>query len=343
MAAVGWEHTAGDAPYEGIPLIGGFVRALVEGEHSVPRGFLPISSEDVGFRPQRVVQAAASAEALDALAEKAEAAIHAAAEQAGFQKLTGELMAISDSDSWVRRLEGGSYEIANSVVEICAEISRQATETAPRFVTREYEISVAPTPLEYWRANEGRRVRLELVRRRTGKRFDLRVVGSGLAVGASYAIQDAMRRLEEPEIWARPDAMFIFDEPERHLHPAAQDEVVKWLGRLVESGATIALATHALPFLSLPIEDFAYMRAPRSQAGLTEVAALGPDVVGSLEKDRRALGLSSPAQLIQLTRAAIVVEGKHDVMVLYDLYGDEFCAARLRLLPRRHAQHARAY
>jgi AAA15 family ATPase/GTPase len=43
---------------------------------------------------------------------------------------------------------------------------------------------------------------------------------------------------------ARGD-MLIIDEPEAHLHPAAQTEMAKTLGRLVRAGVRVVVTTHS--------------------------------------------------------------------------------------------------
>ena len=45
--------------------------------------------------------------------------------------------------------------------------------------------------------------------------------------------------------------LYVFDEPERHLHPTAQDEAAQWVAALAEDDTAVVVATHSLSFLNL--------------------------------------------------------------------------------------------
>jgi hypothetical protein len=65
-------------------------------------------------------------------------------------------------------------------------------------------------------------------------------------------------------------------------------------------------------------------------------------VRGRLDRFVHESGLSNRAQLIQLTRAVLVVEGEHDRLVIDRFFGKDLRQARVRVLPLRGAKNASA-
>lgn len=229
--------------------------------------------------------------------------------------------------------------------EGCAELSGEATRIAPRFVSDRYEIVVSPL-LGSQRENfAGRRVEVAL-RDRTGDRvFDLSLVGSGTQTWAQYSIQEAMRRVEQgmatPSEGRSTPTIYVLDEPERHLHPTAQEEVARWITDRVRDGAGAIIATHAAPFLDLGYESTEYYCISRDVGGTTRATRMSEDLLGAIAESAAEMGLS-PVHAVQLTRAWLVVEGEHDKHVLRHFYGRELDRARISILPLRGVNQALA-
>lgn len=156
-------------------------------------------------------------------------------------------------------------------------------------------------------------------------------------------------------IEVRQETLFIFDEPERHLHPAAQDQAATWIGNLVSRGAGVILASHAPPFLNLKtapeqlgegiisgtqLEDVQYLRVFRGSDGRTQTEPLSVVMAQHLDAQAAMLGLSR-AQLVQVMRAVLVVEGAHDEKVIMHCYGRELRSDRILILPLRGATKAK--
>lgn len=136
--------------------------------------------------------------------------------------------------------------------------------------------------------------------------------------------------------------IYLFDEPERHLHPLAQEQVAEWIVEQARRGSSNAVvATHALPFLALPSEEVKYFFVKRDERALTRISPLTEDVLGLLRQYGPEAGFA-PAQIVQLTRAWLVVEGAHDQAVLAHFYGRELKRARVTILPLRGIKEARA-
>jgi hypothetical protein len=259
--------------------------------------------------------------------------------------------------------------ISESVGELCERLSNRATAIAPLFVRRAYDIRVEPLEPVQWHRYGNRRIRLALVRRDSGASFDLTVAASGLAVWSAFAVEEAMLQLEreldhelaafieehveredeDEDYWAprnephlgEQGRLYILDEPERHLHPEAQEQAARWLVDRLEEQTSFVLATHALPFLSLTAAEVEYALVSRGEDSLTHAESITGDVWGVLDARASEAGLGSRAQLIQLARAFLVVEGAHDELVVRHFFGERLARERIVVLPIRGATRAR--
>ena len=212
-----------------------------------------------------------------------------------------------------------------------------------------------------WHAHGGQHVTVRLRPRLRREDFDLAVASSGIAAWTSFALSEAIRLTEEElakairlkeEALAEVDpasegaraavtTVYVLDEPEAHLHPLAQEQAAAWVAERARTGAHVLLATHAVPFLSLPLGDVEYFQVTRDQDWWTRAKPITGDILGAVADSAEALGLP-PVALIQLTRAWLVVEGEHDCRILDAFYGRELRQARIRILPLRGAASAKA-
>jgi len=144
----------------------------------------------------------------------------------------------------------------------------------------------------------------------------------------------------EPEL-GEQRRLYILDEPELHLHPEAQEQAARWLATRIDEQTTFLLATHALPFLSLPAPEVEYALVSRGVDRLSVAESITGDVWGVLDARASEAGVGSRAQLIQLARAFLVVEGAHDEAVIRHFYREQLERARIIVLPIRGAKKAR--
>jgi energy-coupling factor transporter ATP-binding protein EcfA2 len=259
------------------------------------------------------------------------------------------------AERWLAR-EGDLVGIDERVVALCGELAAAATEIAPPFVNANYDILVQPLLPSDWPAYGGRKVRIALQQRSTGETFHIALVGSGLQTWAYYSLIEAMRTwpgehtppdpgdatsTEHPPL-VQAMEFYVFDEPERHLHPSAQRQVARWIADRVKDGANALIATHSVEFLDLPYAGAEYFRVYRDPKETTHTVRLTHDPLGTLDRFVEDAGLTSRAQLIQLTRAVLVVEGEHERIILERLASRELRAARIRVLPLRGAKNASA-
>lgn len=345
---------------EHIPILDGFVRGLASGQGVA--GLAPfLAIHGHVFRPWRVVRVSGSTERLERLS----------AEVAEFVRsdVQRSLRGGRTADPWLADHKQGATVISEPVRELCQRLSEHATAIAPLFVTRAYDIRVEPLEPVQWHRHGDRRIRLALVRSGSNDSFDLAVAGSGLAVWAAFAVEEAMREVahepdqelreidedierrsdedghwaprHEPEI-GEPGRLYVLDEPERHLHPEAQEQAARWLASRIDEQTSFLLATHALPFLSLPAHEVEYALVSRGEDGLTRAKPMTDDVWGFLDERIADAGVGSRAQLIQLARAFLVVEGAHDESVIRHFYRERLARERIVVLPIRGAKKAKS-
>jgi hypothetical protein len=257
-------------------------------------------------------------------------------------------------DPWLVENENG-VSLKPALAEFCTELSAMATEIAPPFIKDSFEVVVSPLSPGQWQPNNGRRVRLAIRERSTGRHFDLRVAGSGIALWAAISIMEGVDRLGRPHQIARSPAgqlappetgdedeyfiaraqrmrVYLIDEPERHLHPVAQREAAAWIAELAQlpGAPSVVVATHSPAFLNLSSQVAQYIGVVRDD-GLTQTRVLN---VGQLDRLAKRLGLAR-ADLIQLVRAVLIVEGKHDKMVVEHFFGDDVSRMGARVVPIR--------
>jgi hypothetical protein len=253
-------------------------------------------------------------------------------------------------DRWLDR-DGSAVTLRPAVGESCRDLAARANRLAPSFLARRYWIRIQPPLPDEWRWT-GRRASIRLKALGDADEsgdFDLDVAATGIATWASYAVSEAMRLAEEERSGAFTDkspptpraTVFVLDEPERHLHPLAQDEAASWVADRAREGAHVWLATHATPFLRLPATDVEYLKVVRTEKWQTVVAPITTDVLGAVAECAHELGLP-PVAVIQLTRAWLVVEGEHDRLILDALHGQELRQAGIQIIPLRGAARAKA-
>lgn len=253
-----------------------------------------------------------------------------------------------------------------SLAYVARLISDAATRLAPSFVQDQGRIEVEILPPWLW-AEEPSRVGIALVET-TGERFDIRVLGSGVARWLAASLRLAMHDLAHGEqrvldpitrvpitdparardvAWAArrspmsPDGLCIVpgsqlrivlvDEPESHLHPAAVASVGEWLAGVSERGAVVA-ATHNSSLLNSTslLTHTALVR--RDDDGTSTVQIVDADLISALDRVKEQIGLSA-AELFLLTRLVLFVEGPHDVAVLGVMFGDRLRRAGVQMIP----------
>lgn len=133
--------------------------------------------------------------------------------------------------------------------------------------------------------------------------------------------------------------LVVVDEPELHLHPVAQRQIVRWLSDRAQEGSTVVVATHAPSLLALPPGQATIVAVRSSAETGTELRRIDDDLLGQLDGDLAGLGLTR-IDWLQAVAGVILVEGKHDRLVLDAFFGPELAASRLQVLPLHGSDNA---
>lgn len=243
----------------------------------------------------------------------------------------------------------GKFDVNPCAKYACKRLESDANKLAPPLVSREYAIRVVINSPTEW--NRRGRISVRLAQKSTPfSEFDLSDAAAGIANWVCFALKKAMRSQGTGS-----GMIYLVDEPERHLHPLAQEEIARWIMEESRADTCTIIATHATPFLDLRSEDINlkpedinlrsenvhYVMVMREENGQTVLEPMSEDVLGALEKHSLDLGLS-PVAVMQLTRGWLFVEGEDDRQIFETLFNKELGAARIRVLPFRGARRAKA-
>ncbi|MFE0454243.1 AAA family ATPase [Streptomyces sp. NPDC058914] len=159
-------------------------------------------------------------------------------------------------------------------------------------------------------------------------------LGAGIQRWVATAVRLAADSSAEGETDPIPRILLI-DEPEQHLHPAAQTQVAVWCLDQAHAHQAVIVATHSPVFIALPPHEATICQVTKSGA-TTQVRALPPvhgaDVAIRARELGFELGLGRDA-LAQLTRAIAVVEGDWDRRLLHHFYGSQLAQQRVLVVP----------
>jgi AAA domain, putative AbiEii toxin, Type IV TA system len=258
------------------------------------------------------------------------------------------------------------YRVRHSILAIAAVIEEEANRVAPSFLRSQGEIGVEVLPVSVW-GPEDHRVRVTFTGR-DGERRDLRVVGAGTARWAAAAVQLACRRLEKgrqvvtdragaviDDVAAARDLMqearaeplnqttvrleplntpgvYVVDEPEAHLHPAAIASVRTWLEELAQTMTTTVLAASHSPILLNTSSHQAKRVLVLPRHDRTELRPVAGTLDDNLSEAADELGITK-GDLLLMTRLVVFVEGPHDAIILSEWFGNELRDAGIRVFP----------
>jgi hypothetical protein len=128
--------------------------------------------------------------------------------------------------------------------------------------------------------------------------------------------------------------LFLVDEPEAHLHPAAQRQAARWLkaqdGRQV---GRFVIASHSPAFLRLT-GDTRLAHVSRSPNRHVQLRSVNPRRLKALDPEISELGFDR-GELLAFHRAVLFVEGETDRRVLETLCEDRLAELGVLVLPFR--------
>jgi hypothetical protein len=108
--------------------------------------------------------------------------------------------------------------------------------------------------------------------------------------------------------------LLLADEPELHLHPAAQEDIARWAVSLSKTSAVL-VATHSPAFLRLSPIEASLVRVSRNPSRSTVTSPLDGGFLQRIEALADDIGLGQD-RILQLLRGLLVVEGEADAAVV---------------------------
>ena len=158
---------------------------------------------------------------------------------------------------------------------------------------------------------------------------------------ATFAVRLAdlleTRRQFPNEAVTHNPVVVLIDEPERALHRRAERYLTSGLVRLAkEHNLKMVIASHSPTFFSNP--DASLQHVHRDSENYTVVDPLPSEMI----TNTAGLGLD-PADLLQLCRAALLVEGQHELVLFDELIGTELKQLGVELLCMRGAKSLQAW
>jgi energy-coupling factor transporter ATP-binding protein EcfA2 len=249
----------------------------------------------------------------------------------------------------VLREQGRSgYYIAelNSCLELAARwIGEEATVLLPDFARVSVEIQVsesAPTrnPSSF---------AIEIVDSDSGARRHLEDMGQGLRKWIEFSLILAMTGLirglldgsdsieELEELWVEPrysDIVLLIDEPEAHLHPAAQKSVARWLSAKYQNFAQVFVATHSAEIVigCSRSEDCTVHQLRLFNGKPQLVKSSAPGEFSNQWAILEEFGIDQ-SEILMSARCWLFVEGVHDQIILETLCGDRLERAGICVIP----------
>jgi hypothetical protein len=336
--------------------LGQQVRADLEALHSLMWGFNPERSGRFQYYPLTQADADEMTASVDPWLETQ---APEGSETSASRRTLTFWSAASNIEAWSR--------IRPTMVAAATVLTRRANELAPAFVKERGTIAIQALPPTLW-AERPDRVAIAVIERDDSQPYNLDAVGSGVArwVAASLRLagrelrhatrevldeagavitdpKQANRLLKDLRETAdntrirlvpkpgRLPALYLVDEPEAHLHPAAVRSVADWLHQLSQQANGVIVATHERAFLEFSPEAATLVLASQEEGG-ARLTWVSGDRIQALERIRHEMGLSR-ADLLQLTRLILFVEGPHDVAVLEGMFADRLRAAGVCLIP----------
>jgi energy-coupling factor transporter ATP-binding protein EcfA2 len=153
-------------------------------------------------------------------------------------------------------------------------------------------------PLRWW------------VQDQSGTPVDLQDLSTAQKRWSTLAIRLALDSIEYAH------SLLVLDEPEAALHPSAQRFLAQGIKDL-GSSLQVIVASHSPAFLDQTI--FRLHHVHRGRTGKTELSSLAGDQLQAVSQ----LGIA-PSELLQHIRLVVVVEGRHDEIILRTVIGADF-------------------
>ncbi|MGH9226951.1 MAG: ATP-dependent nuclease, partial [Acidimicrobiales bacterium] len=254
----------------------------------------------------------------------------------------GEALKVATGNAaWAEDGPDGGLHVRPEATAIADRLESGANALLPAFVSQVGALRVEIAKLGSWADGVPRSlVRWQYSGEDSVSHFNM--LGAGIrrwvAAGLDAACGDILRSAA-----GAVEPLYLIDEPEMHLHPLAQVEVLEWIEARVVAGATAVLATHSPLILATSRQSASLIGLVREGTSVSQIDITASllDAIGGSDGLAEAIGSDRIAAL-QLTRGILVVEGEHDRKVIGKFFGVELARARIRMLPIRGTGNAKA-
>lgn len=222
----------------------------------------------------------------------------------------------------------GSIEPSESLANAAASLADSASELFARCLVDAPRLELVVAPPEAWL--HGPSVSWAAVDP-TGERVGLDDLSQAQGRWAKLAIGYVLVSMGHRSNDSGPVVLFL-DEPDAALHATAQRNLVAALRSLGGDGAATVVSTHSREFLN--DAETRLLHVKRDPNGNTTVHELEDGLREHMEE----FGIT-PADLLQLHRTVIIVEGRHDQFILDRLLGRDLERCGALIVAMRGAKH----
>jgi hypothetical protein len=133
------------------------------------------------------------------------------------------------------------------------------------------------------------------------------------------------------------NTIVLIDEPEAHLHPRAVRSIARWLRETSTRVSAVVVATHNPELIN--IDSLSSQKVLFRRDGDESRVTIWDGIGSNLDAFAESFGLTA-ADLLQLSRLMLFVEGPHDEIVLRCFFGDVLDAAGVTVLVLHGAKNA---
>ncbi len=234
-----------------------------------------------------------------------------------------------------------------SCLELAARwIGEEATALLPDFARVSVEIQVTESAPMWHNPSS---FAIEIVDSYSGARRHLEDMGQGLRKWIEFSLILAMKGLISglldggdsieviEELWFEPsysDIVLLIDEPEAHLHPAAQKSVARWLSAKYQTFAQVFVATHSAEIVigCARSEDCTVHQLRLFNGKPQLVKSSAPGEFSNQWAILEEFGIDQ-SEILMTARCWLFVEGVHDQIILETLCGDRLERAGICVIP----------
>jgi AAA domain, putative AbiEii toxin, Type IV TA system len=255
-----------------------------------------------------------------------------------------KLMNTHSRKGWLETTADGGFVARPEIRQTLARLADASNRLAPSFVTERGPIDIRLAPAAEWLDSDAPRTMVGRARA-NGEFIGFPMLGAGTRRWVGESVRQACQEITSDdsagEATTIQGVIYLIDEPEMHLHPLAQRDVLDWIEQRVAEGHSAVVATHSPVFLNPSLSSAKLHALVRQDADLCQfdLSADTIDDLAAVDGLGTALGLDR-VMALQVMRGVLVVEGLHDELIIKKFWAADLAHARIRLLALRGTRNA---